>query len=55
MIHAPHTQFVHTVAEKIPLKYFFFLYTIRVWNKLDLKLRNVESSKKFRNTWSNYI
>ena len=31
-------------------KYFFFPYTIREWNKLDLQLGNEKSFKKFRKT-----
>ena len=31
-------------------RYYFFPYTIREWNKLDLQLRNETSFKKFRNT-----
>ena len=31
-------------------KYSFFIYTIREWNKLDLRLRNEKIFMKFRNT-----
>ena len=48
-IHSKHsvgTYFCRTNA----FKYFFFPYTIREWNKLDLQLRNANCFKKLWNT-----
>ena len=44
--HSVGTYFCRTNA----FKYFFFPYTIREWNKLDLQLRNANRFKKLRNT-----